>query len=91
MNSPRLPTLVKGFLQEDPEETPSVDETLLANTGLWRLTVTCIPSDDNPRFLTYNGPSVLSPLSDHEDVFRYISTVLPVPINWSVIQIAGSP
>ncbi|RDH26509.1 hypothetical protein BDQ94DRAFT_177494 [Aspergillus welwitschiae] len=40
-----------------------------------------------PHFLTWNGPSILSPLTHPKDAFRHTSVMLLAPIDWLVMHL----
>ncbi|KAF9884574.1 hypothetical protein FE257_001458 [Aspergillus nanangensis] len=41
---------------------------------------------DDPNFLAWSGPSILSPLTQAEGLFRYVSSIFPSHIHWLEIQ-----
>ncbi|GLB05107.1 hypothetical protein AtubIFM57258_011138 [Aspergillus tubingensis] len=47
----------------------------------------CYLSYEDPEFLTWNGPSILSPLTHPEDVFRYASAMLSYPVDCSEMHL----
>ncbi|KAI3050503.1 hypothetical protein CBS147353_11645 [Aspergillus niger] len=61
--------------QRSDEELPYVCETVAVDCYL----SSCY---DDPEFLIWNGPSILSPLTHPEDIFRYASAMLSYPVDW---------
>jgi hypothetical protein len=43
-------------------------------------------SYDDPEFLSWNGPSLLSPLTRTEDIFKYASAMIATQIDWLEIH-----
>ncbi|KAI2866586.1 hypothetical protein CBS76997_10870 [Aspergillus niger] len=62
-------------LQRSGEELPYVYETVAVDCYL----SSC---SDDPEFLIWNGPSILSPFMHPEDIFRYASAMLSYPVDW---------
>ncbi|RDH26942.1 hypothetical protein BDQ94DRAFT_185676 [Aspergillus welwitschiae] len=62
-------------LQRSDEKLPYVHETVAVDCYL-------SSSYEDPEFLTWNGPSILSPCTHPEDVFRYASAMLSYPVDW---------
>ncbi|RDH26728.1 hypothetical protein BDQ94DRAFT_164250 [Aspergillus welwitschiae] len=65
---------------EYDEKLPYVHETVAVDCYL-------SSSYEDPEFLTWNGPSILSPCTHPEDVFRYASAMLSYPVNWLEMHI----
>ncbi|RDH26394.1 hypothetical protein BDQ94DRAFT_178016 [Aspergillus welwitschiae] len=61
--------------QRSDEELPYVYETVAVDCYM-------SPCFDDPEFLIWNGPSILSPLTHPEDIFRYASAMLSYPVDW---------
>ncbi|GCB24417.1 hypothetical protein AAWM_07323 [Aspergillus awamori] len=62
-------------LQRSDEKLPYVHETVVVDCYL----SSCY---DDPEFLIWNGPSILSPLTHPEDIFRYASAMLSYRVDW---------
>ncbi|KAI2885303.1 hypothetical protein CBS63078_11214 [Aspergillus niger] len=62
-------------LQRSGEGLPYVYETVAVDCYL----SSC---SDDPEFLIWNGPSILSPFTHPEDIFRYASAMLSYPVDW---------
>ncbi|RDH26551.1 hypothetical protein BDQ94DRAFT_164392 [Aspergillus welwitschiae] len=67
-------------LQRSDEKLPYVHETVVVDCYL--------SSYENPEYLTWNGPSILSPRTHPEDVFRYASAMLSYPVDWLEMHLA---
>ena len=44
-------------------------------------------SYEDPKSLTRNGPSILSPRTHPEDIFRYACAMLSYPVDWLKIHL----
>ncbi|KAI2854270.1 hypothetical protein CBS76997_11480 [Aspergillus niger] len=67
-------------LQRSDEKLPYVHETVVVDCYL--------SSYEDPEYLTWNGPSILSSRTHLEDVFRYASAMLSYPVDWLEMHLA---